>query len=116
MHQETVDIELIFWTGLEKMQISRQLEIYGKISTKNSNLECRFSISGSIYLMNLPSGDLIEIVGHNFRRLLGVFVSGVVGGLRYHMTRSGHVIGAMSMLLGVLGPCRGLRMGGVSGS
>ena len=66
--------------------------------------------------MNLPSGDLIEIVGHNFRRLLGVFVSGVVGGLRYHMTRSGHVIGAMSMLLGVLGPCRGLRMGGVSGS
>ena len=38
MHQETVDIELIFWTGLEKMQISRQLEIYGKILTKNSNI------------------------------------------------------------------------------
>ena len=40
--------------------------------------ECRFSISGSIYLMNLPSGDQVEIVDHNFRRLYGVFVSGIV--------------------------------------
>ena len=37
------------------------------------NLECRFSISGSIYLMNLPSGDLVENICHNFRHLLGVF-------------------------------------------
>ena len=27
--------------------------------------------------MNLPSGDLVEIVHHNFRRLRAVFVSGV---------------------------------------
>ena len=40
--------------------------------------------------MNLPSGDLVEI-NHNFRRHLAVFVSGVVVGLRRHMTRVGHV-------------------------
>ena len=64
-----------------------------------------------IHLMNLSSGDLVEIVGHNIRGLLGVFVSIVMKGLRSHMTRESHVTGVTCMLRGVEGPCPSLALG-----
>ena len=40
--------------------------------------------------MNLPSGDPEKSLAIIFDSLLGVFVSGIVRGLRRHMTRAGH--------------------------
>ena len=66
--------------------------------------------------MNLPSGDHDEnstIISDDH---LGVFVSGVVVGLRRHMTRAGHVTGARCMLRGAPGLCLGSGWVGASGS
>ena len=66
--------------------------------------------------MTLPLGDLDENVSHNFRCLTGVFVSGVVLGLRRHLTQTGHVTGVECRLGGALVLCHDLRLAGVGES
>ena len=95
--QQNLLCQLQKHTCLQHWSLALEVEIQlwtrpNRTALKLLVIFCVDSLSPDPYiLMNLPSGDRQNFLCHNFQHLRGVFISGVVVGLRSHMTRQAHM-------------------------